>query len=246
MAAGNGPYPFPTPTVDAVQKVLYNGVTEAYQKTITIKNNSPNEWLYAFLEGEIARQAVAPYEGTGAFDPYDSVNQEYRGYVGYTDGAHDYAGLPPLTSITITVPLAFWDSGRIVFSTDGADQFSTFGGADGGSPAGAPFYYFDANTQATFFGNIDASHPDRLSFTPIYNGFDPTNGGKPTTNDWKSPVASGQFQNGQVLVVTGPGLPAGGSQVTVDASHPDYLTLPGSVNQPQSAQEYTFTALTGD
>ncbi|MEO6808476.1 MAG: PKD domain-containing protein [Isosphaeraceae bacterium] len=34
--------------------------------------------------------------------------------------------------------------------------------------------------------------------------------------------------------------------MTVDASHPDYLTLPGSVNQPQSAQEYTFTALTGD
>jgi hypothetical protein len=62
------------------------------------------------------------------FDPYDPADHEYWGYVGYLDGQKQRAGLPPLSSITITVPLAFWDSGRINFSTDGEDQFKTYGG----------------------------------------------------------------------------------------------------------------------
>jgi hypothetical protein len=151
LAMGGAPVTFPVPTVSSVGQVLYNGVSGTYQKTITITNNSPTQTIYAFLEGVLTRQAVASYQGTAAFDPFDPSNQEYRAYIGYTDGTNNYAGLPPLSAITITVPLAFWDSGRIIFSTDGADQFSTYGGAAGGSVPGAPFYYHDMNMKATFY-----------------------------------------------------------------------------------------------
>ena len=38
-------------------------------------------------------------------------NEEYRGYIGYTDGGKKYLGLQANSSITIDVPLVFWDSG---------------------------------------------------------------------------------------------------------------------------------------
>ncbi|MHC5537915.1 hypothetical protein ACYOEI_06755 [Singulisphaera rosea] len=244
LLATGGPYLLPSPTVDCLGKVLYNGVTGTYQKTITITNNSPTQTIYAFLEGQVSRQAVSPYEGTGAFDPFDSSNQEYRGYIGYTDGTADYAGLPPLSAITITVPLAFWDSGRIIFSTDGADQFSTYGGSGGGSPPGAPFYYQDTNTQATFYGSIDPDNLNQLDFTPAYDSFDSQDGYKPTTANWKSPVASGALPTNRTFILTGPGLPASGFQVTVDPSHPGYIQLPGNgIVQNTPVQGYTFTTL---
>jgi hypothetical protein len=239
--------PFPGPFVQNLDQVFPSAdylTGTSYEKTITITNNSPTQYLYAFLEGVNSRQAVAPYQGTAAFDPYDPSNQEYRGYIGYTDGTNNYAGLPPLSTITVTVPLAFWDSGRIIFSTDGADQFSTYGGAISGTPTGAPFNFLSADTQATFFGDIDSSNPSQLNFTPIYNSFDATNGGVPTTSKWKSPVAEGLFQNGQTYNVTGPGLAAGGEQVTINSADPDYVTLPSSAT-PQAAQQYTFTLTSG-
>ena len=80
--------PFPTTPAPAqsLSQVMYDGATGQYAKTITITNNNPTQYLYAFLEGEINRLAIAPYQGTGAFDPYDDPEQEYRGYIGYTDG----------------------------------------------------------------------------------------------------------------------------------------------------------------
>jgi hypothetical protein len=68
----------PNPTVDHKHEVLYDGVTGAFQKTITITNNSPDQTIYAFLEGELTRQADSPYDGTAAFDPFDPADQEYR------------------------------------------------------------------------------------------------------------------------------------------------------------------------
>jgi hypothetical protein len=189
LLSSSGPIPLPANTVGSVDQVLYNGVSGTYAKTFKITNNSPTQTIYAFLEGSITRQASSPYDGTSAFDPFDASSQEYRGYVGYTVGTNDYAGLPPLTSITVTVPLAFWDSGRILFSTDGADQFATFGGPTGGSPPDAPFNYQNTNTQATYYASVDSVNPSQLDFTPIYNSFDPRNGGKPTTNNWQSPIA---------------------------------------------------------
>src|SRR5262249_49733326 len=54
------PYEFPA-LVGTIDQVMYNGVTGQYEKTITITNNS-SQTVYAFLEGQISRQAVSPYE----------------------------------------------------------------------------------------------------------------------------------------------------------------------------------------
>ena len=230
---------FPSLSVFSLDQVFYNGVTGSFVKHITIQNNSPDQTVYAFLEGELTRQAVSPYDGTSAFDPFDAVDQEYRGYIGYTDGTNNIAGLPPESSITITVPLAFWDSARINFSTDGTDQFATYNPA---SPAGSPFYYQDVNTQAAFFASIDTSDNSKLDFTPIYNSFDPSNGYLPSTTKWQSPVATGVFQNGQVYKVTGSGLPPSGALVTINSSNPDFVTLPQAFKpQTTGPQEYVFS-----
>lgn len=244
----NGPFDLPSPnTANDTSCVLYNSVVNPYQKTITITNNSPTQWIYPFLEGELTYQAQNQYAGTSGFDPYDPSTQEYRAYVGYfaddsENKPHNYAGLPPLASITIFVPLAFWDSGRFVVSTDGADQFSTFGGPSGGSPVGAPFNYLATNTQAIYYGSIKAGSLNQLDFTPVYNSF---SGGMPSTSQWKSPVASGLFKDGQVFNVTGAGLPSGGEKVTIDSGHPNAITLPSPGTATPPAQQYVFTALAG-
>jgi len=257
LSAANGPYQFPMAvnppdpnkpynSVTQMSDVLYSGVSGTYQKTITIYNNSPTQWIYPFLSGELTRQAVSPYQGTSAFDPYDPSTQEYRGYIGYTpDGTTDDAGLPPLTSITITVPLAFWDSARINFSTDGADQFTTVGAPSPPGPVGVPFNFLYTNTQAIYYGSINSSNPNQLNFTPIYNSFSPTSPYMPSTAMWKSPVASGLFTNGESFVVTGPGLP-NPETVTVNSSNPGFITLPSPATPtPQTAQQYVFTSLSG-
>jgi hypothetical protein len=217
-------YAFPAPTVSSLSQVMYDGVTGTYTKTVTITNNDPTKYLYAFLEGSNTRQAVGQYAGTAAFDPYDPSQQEYRGYVGFSQNGTNYAGLPPLTSITITVPLAFWDSGRILFSTDGADQFQTYGTTASGAQPGAPFYFQYANTQFTFFGTISPTDPTHLKFTPVYNSFDAN--GNPVADN-STPVSTGLFFNGETLSVTVGGTPY---TATVNSSDPSELTLSGPVN----------------
>jgi hypothetical protein len=235
LPSSGTPIQFPMPTVASIGAVLYNGVSGQFDKTITITNNSPTQTIYPFLEGQDTRWDLPKYAGTGAFDPYDPSTQEYRGYIGYASAGKNNAGLPPNSSITITVPLVFWDSGRLNFSTDGADQFQTRGGAPPNAP-GAPFYYLDNNTQAGFFGSIDGTNPTKLTFTPIYNSF---LNGVPTVTTWKSPVASGLFKNGQTYLVTGNGLPDG-ETITIDSSHPDYVVLP-TPGPSKGVQQYFFT-----
>ena len=247
LLAANGPYDFPANTVGSPNAVMFNGIAGQYQKTITITNNSTTEWIYPFIEGEISNTAQGPYQGTAEFDPYDPQNQEYRGYVGYdsvVNGVlHHYAGLPPSSSITIFVPLAFWDSGRFAVSTDGADQFSTYGGPNSGNPPGAPFNFLLENTLAIYFGNIQAGTPNRLNFTPVNNSFDSS--GKPTAANWQSPITSGVFKNGEQLLVTGPGLPAGGETVTVNSATPNSITLPTAGTAAGPAAQYIFKDTSG-
>ena len=217
-----------------------------FAKTITITNSS-DRVMFAFLEAENTHQAVAgptaDYTGTASYDPFDPLNHEYRGYVGTTDGADDYAGIPPHSSVTVTVPLAFWDSGRINISADGPDQFATYQAPDlnlVGTPAGAPFNYLNADTQAIFFGTITKSgDQSQLNFAPVYNSFV---GGQPSTANWQSPVASGLFKAGQTYLVTGPGL--GAETVTIDPGHPGYVNLPTSVPASATVGQYTFTIQT--
>src|SRR5262249_1713095 len=158
----------------SLSKVFYDGVKSQFAKTITITNNS-DVTVYPFLEGENSRQAEAPFQGTAGFDPYDPVNHEYRGYIGYTENNKNYVGLQPHSVITVTLPLVFWDSGRVNVSTDGVDQFGTFGGSESGTPTGAPFNFFHKDSFARYFGSIQTIGSQKvLQFTPVYNSFDAT------------------------------------------------------------------------
>ncbi len=156
----------PSDTVSSdigVSGVLYDGVTGQYVKQITITNNSTAQTIYPFLEDANSRTAISGdpssrpnYTGTGMFDPFDAVNQEYRGYIGYTQQVNgqtvNYVGLLPGNSITIDVPLVFWDAGRIIITTDGADLFGT--GANGN-----PFLYRDQRHPGDLLRLRERQHP---------------------------------------------------------------------------------------
>ncbi len=80
-------------------------------KSFTFTNNSNNkETIYPFL--------YSP-NNTAIYDPIDQASDEYRLYIGYqTDGKY-VLGLPYGKSITISVPLVFWNGGRADIATDG-------------------------------------------------------------------------------------------------------------------------------
>ena len=176
-----------TPGLTSPSDVLWydaSATDPKYMKTITITNNSPDQTIYPFLEDANSRSPLpgdpAPsptYAGTGMFDPFDPIIQEYRGYIGYrsADGK-DYLGLLPGQSITVNVPIAFWDAGRLIISTD---SVVSPGGSDllgpdpNASPADQqaqpnPFYFHYVDNQEILIGSTTAGSTT-LNFTPIYD-----------------------------------------------------------------------------
>jgi hypothetical protein len=235
----------------ALSQVLYDGglviptpSTEQYVKQITITNNS-TETIYPFLEDANNRTAIpgdptpAPnYTGTGMFDPFDPINQEYRGYIGYTQQVNGttvtYMGLQPGHAITINVPLAFWDAGRIIITTDGADLLGTGGN-------GNPFLYRSQDSQVTYYGSVSGN---TLTFTPVFSSFafsTTNNDYEPSSAIWHPPsdLATG-------MTLNGPGIPAN-TTITV-GSDPYSVTLnpPAgtSITTPTGVQQFTFTSAT--
>ena len=80
-------------------------------KTFTFTNNSNNkDTIYPFL--------YSP-NNTAIYDPIDKPSDEYRIYLGYQKNGKNVLGLPYGKSITITVPLVFWNGGRADIATDG-------------------------------------------------------------------------------------------------------------------------------
>ena len=128
-------------------------------KSVTFTNNSNNkQTIYPFL--------YSP-NNTAKYDPMDAGNDEYRLYIGYqTTGGKEVLGLPYGDSITVSVPLVFWNGGRADIATDGPNliprprnvndlnpyQFrytaSTFITKDGvtGSTDNGMLMYYRANT----------------------------------------------------------------------------------------------------
>lgn len=260
LAPAGPPYNLPDSTqgLTKLGDVMFDGVPTDQSKTVTITNNS-DKTIYPFLEGENSRTDF--YPGTATFDPYDPVNQEFRGYIGYvdnTDAQHpNKAGLPAHSKITVTVPLAFWDSGRLIVSADGADQFSTYTKTLTptanttsdltGAPDGAPFNFVTTESTASFLASIGGSDNKVLTFAKSFNSFA---NNKPTDVNWRSPFQN-QLQtnqplipNGQTLLVTGPGLPAAGMIVTANSSVPLSVTLPtAGITQKIPVQQYNFQAV---
>lgn len=128
-------------------------------KTFTLHNSS-NMTIYPMLED--ANSAAAPSDNTiSLYDPYDPLNQEYRGYIGYKDPKTGkfYLGLRPGETYTFQVPLAFWDAGRMHITTD-AHYLITPTGI--GNPQPNPFKYYDidpfAGNPQTFDGSVQVTN----------------------------------------------------------------------------------------
>ena len=252
--------PANTPGFTSPSDVLWydaSATDPKFMKTITITNQSPTQTIYPFLEDANNRTPLptdpAPspqYQGTGTFDPFDPINQEYRGYIGYRIDGSDYLGLLPGQTITVNVPLAFWDALRVNVTTDGA---VSAGGSDllGPNPSAPlsaqlaqpnPFVFRYENTQQN---NVGSTTPKSqiLTFSPIYNSFkngvpfaDPT---KPTT---PSTIVTG-------MIVTGPGLPGTGDRVIAVGTNSVTLeTAAGSAATlaDQTNVVYTFQSTAGD
>lgn len=85
---------------------------------VTIRNYS-DDTVYPIIKAENATQDMAEPGLKALFDIFDNYNEDYRGYIGYQDGGTNYIGLRPHTEVTVSMPLVFWDSGRIIIATAG-------------------------------------------------------------------------------------------------------------------------------
>jgi hypothetical protein len=129
----------PSNTVSSASSVLYLG-TAVPLKEITLTNDT-SQTVYPILTDENSQPAPGGTESL--YDPFDPLNQEYRGYIGYTSGGQNYLGLRPGQQITIAVPLVFWNAGRIQIASDGSNLIPATGAALN------PFNYFATNPDGT-------------------------------------------------------------------------------------------------
>src|SRR5262249_57862038 len=97
----------PTNTKSSLTDVLYtldhSVASQLPLKTVTLHNNT-EQTVYPILRA--ANSAASDADKTKPkYDPADPLNQEYRGYIGYTDQAtgKTYVGLLAGHSITVQV-----------------------------------------------------------------------------------------------------------------------------------------------
>jgi hypothetical protein len=144
--------PLPTPKGGFVlpTEVMYQTPTS---KTITIHNNT-NKTLFPFIEA--TNTGVNPLLNQ-LYDPNDypfvpgsggvTIGQEYRLYAGYQKVVNgktmNFLGLPANSSITLTLPMVFWNAGTIQVVGDTPDTRARFLAPlqPGGNPLGRPFLY---------------------------------------------------------------------------------------------------------
>jgi hypothetical protein len=120
-------------------------------KQITFTNNL-NQTVYPFLRDTASTvdpiaNKMGPSVYQGEYDPIDQLDEEYRGYIGYTLNGQNYLGLLPGMTITINVPLVFWDGARGEIATDGTYLLNNLKVGDTTTPD--PFQYFAFNSDGT-------------------------------------------------------------------------------------------------
>ena len=134
-------------TVSHLNQVLFLGnsvVGNVPVKEVTFYNNTKYT-TYPFLYDPNTGQSTTG----GYYDPFDPNNEEYRAYIGYTENGKDYLGLQSGHSITINVPLVFWDSGRTAVATDASNLLPTDLSTNKNSPITNPFFFFYKNLDGT-------------------------------------------------------------------------------------------------
>jgi hypothetical protein len=139
---GNNSYQLTT--IDDPTQVLFLGGTAkgvdwgtVPQKLLTFTNNSADhQTIYPFL--------YSPND-TPIYDPIDTNNEEYREYVGYTANGNTYLGLPYGASITINVPLVFWNGSRADIVVSGTDLIPQPPSQDNPNPTNPFQFYYSKN-----------------------------------------------------------------------------------------------------
>jgi hypothetical protein len=134
----DGIQPFdPAPNYTFTRQFMTYGkdsdTTDVPRKTLTITNNT-DKTVYPIIRDE----------NNPPYDPYDDTNKEYRGYIGYEQGGKYYFGLKKGESIQVSVPLVFWNGGRLAVGTDG--QYLTRPGLPASYDSNAQRSITDAET----------------------------------------------------------------------------------------------------
>ena len=217
----------PAATVACARDVLWYDQS-AQLKLITLTNNS-DETVYPILQDANSRTTATSnsWYGTPVFDPYDNLNNEYRGYIGYSLNGVNYLGLPAHQTITINVPLVFWDGGRINIATDPTYLTPPNPTTVDPSPSN-PFHFLYDNTMETNLAST-AVGSNVLTFT----GLEGNPGVTPTT------LTNNFVAN--TISVTGPGIPA---NTFIQNLSSGSLTLTQNVVQTTVSLtnvQYTFT-----
>jgi hypothetical protein len=222
--------------------MFQNGVT-SHVKLITIYNNG-DTMEFPILEGEnSATQVVNPNNYSNVLPTYDhsetgispnnkyAWNEEFRVYVGYNSGGTNYFGLPAHSYVTVPVPMAIWDSGRLQLVEDTASTRSFFLSSTN------PFnYHSDAHEfvqsissfqSATYIPNPNSNPPCTVVQDPMilfYHAGGLANG---IANDAPSQLT--EFTIRDTTTPTSPVYPVASVSFDYDLSYLDAMYLPVSL-----------------
>jgi hypothetical protein len=100
-------------------------------KTVTIQNTT-DQTIYPFFRDANTGLGAGANNTNVFYDPQDFHNQEYRLYVGYqakdpnnNNQLTNYLGVLPHSSITVRVPVVFWNAENTYIATDGTNLIPT-------------------------------------------------------------------------------------------------------------------------
>ncbi len=135
------------------------------KKLITFTNNADFTVFPILVDTNATKDDLKPDQAL--YDPLDPIYNEYRGYIGYKNPQGSYVGLLPGASITVAVPLVFWDGARIFIGYDStymdminnAPQVATL------STIPNPFQYYAKNSDGSKTLNVTLP-ADSLSGAP--------------------------------------------------------------------------------
>ena len=187
--------------------------------------------------------------GVSLYDPQDPLNNTYRGYVGELIGGQVVLGLQPGHSLTVQVPLVFWDGGRLFFAYNNATPLNA-------GDAGDPTQDNGTNTTYTNTWHFNKQAP---AFIALATYFDPAKGAGSNNPDGRvmwyhdyrdkttapsiGPFDFGTDGPGQLsewtirdpqMIRWAPNTPATQIQTifNYDVSYVDNLTLPAAMESP--------------
>jgi hypothetical protein len=153
-------------------------------KTITFTNNTDHK-LYPFLED--VNVGINPNTGQRYDYTSDPGNEEYRLYLGYqvksTGVVVSYLGVLPHSTLTVNVPVVFWDGGtvRVVGSTAATSERFLQPFNPGGNALGRPFLFNAANAsysqQPATFLSRNGQNKNVQGMVLLYHTTDPQSKG---------------------------------------------------------------------